>query len=545
MSIRADEQPLPHSRGDREKAGLPDSKLRSWREDARIFARQCCKVEPDAWQDLFLAAVSGVHIDPDAKRMLALKACKGPGKSFVLAVAGWWFLFTRWHANGIAMSITEKNLKDCLWTEMARVQERSNLLQHFFAHKGERIECKRYPKDWWLSARSFPQDADKQAQERTIAGIHGRHPFAICDEVGDYPDGVIVAVEAILFSLVDGKPPDGRVMLAGNPTSTEGPLYRITKRDRARWWVYEISSDPADPNRTPRVDPVEAQAAIDTWGRDSDYVKVNILGQFPSQQANKLIGPDLALEAARRPVPDGYEQDALVFGYDVARYGDNACVLFARQGKMSWKPLVWRELDTMTQADRLAEEWEERRPDQFFLDQTGVGGGVVDRLRQMGIPVIPIDFGGTPIDARFQDRRSEMYWRMSDWLKKGGVIPDDVGLRQELVSPRFEYRQTGRITKFKLESKDEMRKRGIQSPDMSDALALTFSMEVQAHRGRRPETHKQENTRSALDHLRLRESGPEMDAVAHLGLPGPQDRSFGSGKIKGGTDDDYNPFGGG
>jgi hypothetical protein len=355
---------------------------------------------------------------------------------------------------------------------------------------------------------------------------------------------VVVAIEAILFSLVDGKPPDGRVMLAGNPTSTEGPLYRITKRDRARWWVYEISSDPADPNRTPRVDPAEAQAAIDAWGRDSDFVKVNILGQFPSQQANKLIGMDLALLAGKRTVPQGYEQDALVFGYDVARFGDNACVLFARQGQMTWKPVIWREVDTMTQADRLAEEWEDRRPDQFFLDQSGVGGGVIDRLRQMGIPVIAIDFGGTPLDVRFQDRRSEMYWRMAEWLKKGGVLYDSADLRAELVAPKFEYRQTGRVTKFKLESKDEMKKRGIQSPDMADALALTFAMEVQAHRGRQIERQKREGGRTALDHLGLRDGGPAMDAAAHLDLPGPQDRSFGAGRLRGGTEDDYDPYGG-
>jgi hypothetical protein len=162
-------------------------------------------------------------------------------------VGGWWWLFTRWHANGVAMSITGDNLRDNLWKEFAILQAQAPMLGNYFAHRGERIECKEHPKDWWISARSFPQNADKTQQANTLAGLHGRHPLVICDEAGDYPDGVVVAAEAVLASLVDGQPPDGRIIIAGNPTSTEGPLYRVTKKDRARWWVYEITSDPATP----------------------------------------------------------------------------------------------------------------------------------------------------------------------------------------------------------------------------------------------------------------------------------------------------------
>lgn len=511
------DEPLAFRPADRKAAGMPEAKAKEWRADCRAFMRDVCKVEGDKWQNLFWAAVSGVHLDPGAKRMLALLACKGPGKSFALAGVGWWWLFTRWHANGIALSITGDNLRDNLWAEMARLQERSQLLTHFFAHRGERIEAKEYAKTWWISARSFPQNADKAQQANTLAGLHGRHPIVLADEVGDYPDGVIVAAEAILSSLVDGLPPDGRVVLAGNPTSTEGPLYRVTERDRARWWVYKITSDPKDPNRTPRVDPEWAQAQIDTWGYDSDFVKVNIRGEFPSQQANKLIGPNLALEAARRAPPDHHKQDALAFGLDVARYGDNASVLFQRQGQMSWRPRVWRETDLMTLADSVASEFVTKNPAALFVDQSGVGGGIIDRLRQLGIPVIAIDFGGSPLDSRFFDRRSEMYWKMAEWLKHGGVIPDDIQLRQELVAPNFGFSQTGKITKLKLESKGEMRKRGVGSPDMADALALTFAAPVAI-----PEQR-------AMYQMPIQES--------HMGV--------GVGRFRGGTEESWDPFAGG
>src|SRR5712664_2331623 len=109
----ATEEPLPFTPAQRRKVGLQDDTLRGVRTDCRLFARRIPQVEGDKWQDLFWGAVSGPHIDPAAKRQLALKACKGPGKTFALAVAAWWWMFTRWHANGVAMSITGDNLRDC------------------------------------------------------------------------------------------------------------------------------------------------------------------------------------------------------------------------------------------------------------------------------------------------------------------------------------------------------------------------------------------------------------------------------------------------
>lgn len=508
----ASDAPLSFTREERVKAGVRDEQMARWRADCRVFAREVCFVTPDRWQDLFFAAISGTHIDPTAKRMMALKACKGPGKSFALAVSGWWWMLTRWHVNGIAMSITEKNLRDNLWAEFARILGRSPLLQTFFVHRGERLEAKdaTLAKTWWISARSFPQEADSSTQNKTIAGLHGRHPIVICDEVGDYPDGVVVAAEAILSSLVDGKPPDGRVLLAGNPTSTEGPLYRVTKKDRQRWWVYEITSDPEDPNRTPRVDPEWVNDQIRVWGRDSDFIKVNILGQFPSQQANKLLGPDQALEAVGRHPDASYEDEPLILGVDVARYGDALSVLFARQGSMSWKPRIWRSLDLMTLADQIAQEYVNRHPDAVFVDQAGVGGGLLDRIRQLGIPAIGIDFGGSAMDQRFADRRSEMWWNMAEWVKRRGTIPDDLQLRSELCSPNYEFVVQGKTTKFKLESKLDMKRRGVASPDMADALALTFAAPVVAQR------------RSA------KFGAPVMGVSI--------------GKLRGGTEEEWDPF---
>ncbi len=541
MSQKATDAPLPFSKAQRERAGVKDTKMREWYMDCRAFAHDVLRIEGDKWQDLFWCALSGPHMDKEliqegcmpSKRQLALKACKGPGKTFAEAVGGWWWLLTRWHCNGAAMSITGDNLKDNLWTEFARLQDRAPLLAHFFAHRGERIEAKDYPKDWWLSARSFPQNADKTQQANTLAGLHGRHPLVICDEAGDYPDGVVVAAEAILSSLVDGRPPDGRIIIAGNPTSTEGPLYRVTTKDRPRWWVYEITSDPKDPNRTPRVDPEWAQAQIDLWGVDSDFVKVNILGQFPSQQANKLVGPELALAAAQRKLTDHFKQEALIFGLDVAAYGDCASVLFQRQGQMTWVPKVWRDVNHMVLADQVAVEYETKRPSAVFVDASPVSTGLIDRLRGLGVPVFAIDFGGSALDSRFKDRRSEMYFKMAQWLKQGGCIPDLVQLRTEICAPNYGIASTGKLSKMKLESKEDMKKRGVSSPDMADALALTFAAPVV---GRGP----QPTGRDALDHLGL--SGKNTSIAVDPALYIPHEPTMWSGRMTGGTEASWDPY---
>lgn len=505
------------------KSGVanPVISARRWREDCRIFARDVCKVNPDGWQDDFFAAMSMIDVPgkPPPQKKLAMKACKGPGKSFALAIAIWWWMMTRWHPNCIALSITDDNLKTNLWPELARIQQRSWALQQAFFHSGEKIVAKKFEKTWFCNARSFPQNADKTQQANTIAGLHGRHPAVFCDEVGDYPDGVVVAAEAIFSSLVDGKPPDGRLVLAGNPTSTSGPLYRVCEKERQFWWVKEITGDPSDPNRASRIDPGWAQNQIDLWGPDNPWVQVNVYGKFPSVQSNKLLGHEEVQAAANRNLdPKLYQQEPLIMALDVARYGDNESVLCKRQGLMAgWRFRTWRETDLMTLADQVTQEVVAAKPAAFFVDGSGLGGGLVDRLRQLGTNVIPVDFGGGPMDARYANRRAEMWWKMAQWLKQGAEIPDDIQLKSELTAPTFQFKEVGKATKFVIESKKEMKERGVASPDKADALALTFAAPV---------------------------FSPVQHMLQTLGMDGDTYRRVTREKIIGGTEADWDPYGG-
>jgi len=205
---------------------------------------------------------------------------------------------------------------------------------------------------------------------------------------------------------------------------------------------------------------------------------VRVRGVFPRAGSNQLIPDDVAEAAAkRRHDPSVYLHAAKIIGVDVARFGNDRSVLIRRRGLCASGLRKWRGLDTMTFAGIVAEEIEDWKPDAVFVDLGGVGAGVVDRLLQLGHQtVIGIDFGGRAGDAhKYLNKRTEMWRLMADWLKTG-AIPEDNELAQDLVAPNYGF--TGDSSQVFLEKKEDMKKRGLSSPDCGDALALTFALPV-------------------------------------------------------------------
>ena len=167
----------------------------------------------------------------------------------------------------------------------------------------------------------------------------------------------------------------------------------------------------------------------------------------------------------------------VILGIDPARFGDDRSEVFRRQGRQGFKPIVYRGVDNMDLAARIANLIEEHNPDAVFCD-AGAGGGVIDRLRQLSYDVIEIPFGGKATKPeQYNNRRTEMWWLMKEWIEQGGAIPNDTALKQELATPIYWYDNVGRKV---LESKDQIKKRlqGAGSPDLADALALTFALPV-------------------------------------------------------------------
>lgn len=203
------------------------------------------------------------------------------------------------------------------------------------------------------------------------------------------------------------------------------------------------------------------------------------LCDFTAAGDDQLISlTDVELARDRRYTERDITESARIIGVDPARFGDDRSVIVKRQGLQMFEPLIFRGVDNMALAARVAAQIEEWQPDGVFIDQ-GAGAGVIDRLRQLGHVVVEVPFGGRAIAERlFVNRRTEMWFAMRDWLLAGGAIPNDTALKQEMATPIYWFDPAGRKV---LEPKDEIKKRllGAGSPDIADALAVTFAYPVE------------------------------------------------------------------
>ena len=447
-------------------------KVREWRHNPVQFVRDNFRVEPDAWQVGTLLKLGGGYTP---KRQLAMKACTGPGKSALLSWIGWHrlscFADHNEHPKGAALSGQGRdNLRDNLWSELAKWQNLSPFLTNAFTWTKEQIFAKGNPQTWFLSARSYAQNADTEAIGRSLSGLHSKFPFVLLDEIGDMP----ITVGQKASQIFTGSPVDALIGAAGNPTSTTGLLYQICKSLPEAWDIVTITADPDDPKRTPRVDKDYALEQIKLYGKDNPWVMATILGEFPPEGINALLGPDVVMQAMNRHLTeDQYEFAQMRIGVDVARFGDDRNILFPRQGLVAFPPIVLRNMRTDAIAARVMVEKKTRNSEMEFIDGTGgYGAGVIDSLITAGESPSEINFSGKAIDPRYYNKRAEMWFEMANWIKRGGSIPNDPELMKELTAPLY-YFQGG---KFRLEEKDQIKKRLGYSPDKADALALTFAL---------------------------------------------------------------------
>lgn len=234
----------------------------------------------------------------------------------------------------------------------------------------------------------------------------------------------------------------------------------------ARYTVYDTESLHPDEVERLRRDMAETSFA-------REY-----LCDFSAAGDDQLISlADAELASQRIYQKTDVDHAPVILGVDPARFGDDRSVVFRRQGRQAFKPVVYRGIDNMDLASRVANLIEEHDPDAVFID-AGAGSGVIDRLRQLDYGVIEVPFGGKAVKPELHiNRRTEMWWEMKEWIELGGAIPNDNILKQELATPIYWYDSAGRRV---LESKDLIKKRlqGAGSPDLADALALTFAHPV-------------------------------------------------------------------
>lgn len=447
--------------------------IRRWREHPAQMVRELFGVEPDAWQEEVLEAFP-------VNQRLAMKACKGPGKTAVEAWLAWNFLLTRPHPKIAATSISEDNLRDNLWTEMALWQSKSELLKHAFTWTKSRIFANDHPETWWMAFRTWPKSADKSRQADTLAGLHADYIMFILDESGGIPDAVMASAEAALSSCKEG-----HIVQAGNPTMLEGPLYRACTSERRLWYVIEITGDPDDPKRSPRINVQWARDQIEKYGRENPWVLVNVFGKFPPASINVLIGPDEVSEAMKRYYRE-YEigNAPLVLGIDVARFGDDQSVIFPRRGIQAFAPKKLRNIDSTQGAGTVSRMWDDLRADAAFIDNTGgFGSGWIDQLRLLHRSPIGVGFAEKAQNSsRYVNKRAEMYFDAVEWIRRGGALPQSTELSAALTQTTYTFQGD----RFLLEPKDDVKVKLGYSPDEADAFVLTFAQPVSVHANRAP-----------------------------------------------------------
>lgn len=443
------------------------SNIKKWLADPVSFVVDNFKVQPDDWQIDVLIAFN-------KNQRIGMLASKGVGKTTILSWLCWYFLATRLHPKIAATSISADNLSDGLWAEMSKWQQKSDFLKSQFEWTKTRIFLKDYPETWWMSARTWPKGASNDQQANTLAGLHADNIMFVLDESGGIPSSVMAAAEAALANDM-GHGTDAKLVQAGNPTHLSGPLYAAWGKERRLWHITEINSDPDNPKRSPRVSIQWAKDQIEKFGRDNPWVLVNVFGRFPPSSLNVLLGYEEVEEAMKRKLfADDYQLSQKRLGIDVARFGDDSTIIFPRQGLQAHRWVTMRNARNHEISSRIILAKFRWNSEMEYVDGTGgFGAGVVDNLVQKGHNPQEIHFSGKADDPKYFNKRAEMWFRMAGWIKRGGSLPQDDQLLRELTAPEYYFKGD----KLILEDKDIIKEKLGFSPDIADALALTFADE--------------------------------------------------------------------
>jgi hypothetical protein len=412
---------------------------------------------PDAWQRGQLEAMAeDLKRDPDATIRDATASGHGIGKTAEVAFLILWAMSTRPQLTGVVTANTMTQLNTKTWRELALWWKRA-INTHWFKWSATKFWHVKHPETWYVSA--IP---NSEHNSEAFAGLHGFYKLIIYDEASAIPDKI--------WEVTEGAMTDPRSIWCafGNPTKNTGRFRDCFERDKKRWRTRQIDS-----RSCKMTNKSELAEQVETYGEDSDFVRVRIRGVFPRLGSFQFISTEIVDRAILHDLP--YEAHCMlppVLGVDVARYGDDQTVLVVRQGRKVLKVLKFRELDTMQVAREVVTVIKQFRIPVTFVDGVGVGAGVVDRLRMLGYEVVEVNAGETAYDDEtYYNKRAEMWGRMRDWLP-GADLPDDQGMRAALIGIEFDFDDKERI---RMERKKDMKRRGQASPDEGDALAHTFA----------------------------------------------------------------------
>ena len=428
--------------------------IRRWRKDPVLFVRKALNGEPTEQQLQILNAIA----PPGAK--VTVRSGHGVGKTAVAAWISIWHVLLFEDSKTPVTAPAAPQLKDVLFPEISKWLNNAHpWIREQLEVKGTLLVLRSDPKGQFLTARTARADKPDALQ-----GFHATHLLFVVEEAFGVADPIYEVARGALST------PNARALLIGNPTATSGYAYNTHHINKDKPWKSFVLSC----INSPLASKEYIQEMKDEFGEDSDIYKVRVLGEFPSTSVNQLISRQLADAAlGRQANRESYHYAPVVLGVDVAWEGNDRSAVYLRQGLVAKKLGSWYKLDNMTLGGLVDQWWTEYKADAVFID-VGWGTGVIDYLRSIGRSPIPVNFGGASLSAEYKDKRTEMWLEMRKWLESGGCI-SEAELVEDLVGPQYYFLPSGKKV---LERKKDMKKRGLKSPDLADALALCFAAPV-------------------------------------------------------------------
>lgn len=401
----------------------------------------------------------------------AVASGHGIGKSALVAMLIKWAIDTREDTRGVVTANTEKQLLTKTWPELAKWHGMS-LTADWFELTATALVSKSpgHEKNWRIDAVPW-----SETNTEAFAGLHneGRRILLVFDEASAIADKVWEVAEGALTDA-------GTEILwfaFGNATRATGRFRECFRRFKHRWRTRQIDSRTVED-----INLAEIAKLVEDYGEDSDIVKVRVRGIFPSMSARQFIAEaDVDAAFGKHLRPEQYEWAPKILTCDPAWEGDDTLEIGLRQG-LAFKLLrsIPKNDNDVEIAGILMRLEDEHQADVVFIDG-GYGTGIVSAGRTMGRDWTLVWFGGASNDPGCENKRAEMWNATKTWLKEGGAIPADPQLRDDLIGPETVPRLDGKI---QLESKKDMKKRGLPSPNKGDCLALSFAYPV-AKRGHR------------------------------------------------------------
>jgi len=449
-----------------------------WGEDDSVL---CDEDGPEEWQVKIMQDIehglkngfiwnNGRKLDCSTGIRIAVKSGHGIGKTALMTWLDQWFISTHPNPGMRTTANTKDQLQTTTWREMSK-WHKLLINAHWFKWTATKFICLASPSTWFSPA--IPQSENNS---QAFAGLHEKHVMVKYDEASEIPD--------VIWEVTEGAMTDASGtkiwIVFGNPSMTTGRFVECWGKFRDMWATYEIDS-----RTVKRTDKKLIQKWIDSYGEDSDFVRVRVKGQTPRSAVTQFIPDDIVANAMGKVIhPSEYSSRARIMGVDIARFGDDQTVFMKRQGTAMYGLQKHRNLNTQSVAGLIAAEIQGWEPDMVFLDMGNIGASVYDMLVDWGYKdvVTGVWFGSSADDKTvYFNKRIEMVGRYKEWLENGGAIPDDKELRDDSVQPSYAF--TGK-EQFQLESAEDMKKRGCSSPDCLMSAALTFAYPVERREGK-------------------------------------------------------------